>query len=215
MPDKNDLFTIMQEPYEGLPTECIIADKVYDSCFQRECEPAVSLALPTGGPFTYLYTRFESGFIVDGTLTITPIAGRPNFARVRFVFRVPFTAVLRDDCACPATNIELNGSVDFSKDIAMYIPTSSDEFSFDIVIETRSQVLRAEMVNGSLILAIGVFVVIKVVGKVQLLVVATGFCPAPRECEEISPEDICADFMTQPLPPFFPPQFTGEPYEEA
>jgi hypothetical protein len=97
----------------------------------------------------------------------------------------------------------------------MYIPTSSDEFSFDIVIETRSQVLRAEMVNSSLILAIGVFVVIKVVGRVQLMVVAAGFCPAPRECEEISPEDICADFMTQPLPPFFPPQFTGEPYEEA
>jgi len=215
MPDKNDLFTIMSngDPYEPVP-ECIIVDKVYDSCFQRECEPTVTLQLPTGGPFTYLYTRFQPGFIVDGTLNITPITGRPNFARVRFVFRVPFTAVLRDECSCPATNIEVDGSVDFSKDIAMFIPTAPDEFSFNIVIETRSQVLRAEIINGKLILAIGVFVIIKVVGKVQLLVQSLGFCPAPRECEEIAPEDICADFMTRPLPPFFPPQFV-EPYDEA
>jgi hypothetical protein len=207
MPDKKDLFTIQEEPI--VLQECIIVDKVYDSCFQRECAPEVVLTLPAGGPFTLLYVRFGSGFIVDGTLIITPIVNRPNFARVRFRFRVPFTAVLRDDCACPPVNIEILGSVEFDKDICMYIPSTPDEFSFKIVIETRSQVLRSEIIQGTLVLAIGIFVIIKVVGKVQLSVKSTGFCPNPRECEEIAPEDICEEFLNRPLPPFFPPQFTG------
>jgi len=228
MPNKDDLFTVQNNNNnnnnnndnnnnnnnndnnneQNILEECIIVDKVYDSCYQRECEPEVVLTLPAGGPFTLLYVRFGAGFIVDGTLSITPIATKPKFARVRFQFRVPFTAVLRDDCACPPVNIEILGSVTFSKDICMYIPCTPDEFSFKIVIETRSQVLRAEIVQGTLVLAIGIFVIVKVVGKVQLLVKSTGFCPNPRECEEIAPEDICEEFLTRPLPPFFPPQFT-------
>lgn len=213
MPSKNSPFTVQQEVnfnQHNKVLECIIVDKVYDSCFQRECEPELELDLPTGGPFTFLFARFGAGFIVPNTLSITPIVSRPNFARVRFSFRVPFAAVLRNDGVSPPVNIEIPGVVEFDKDIALYIPGSADEFSFSIVIETRSQVLRAEIVQGTLVLAIGIFVIVKVVGKVQLMVQSTGFCPSPRECEEIAPEDICEDFLAQPLPPFFPPQFTDQ-----
>ena len=62
-----------KDPY-ALKPECIIADKVYDSCFQRECEPSVVLPLPEDcKQATYLSTKFKPGVIVDGTLRIKPL----------------------------------------------------------------------------------------------------------------------------------------------
>jgi hypothetical protein len=188
------------EPYELRP-ECILVDKVFDSCFQRECEPSKVIDLPctVAGDANVVY---GPGFIVDGTLNITPI--RPNFARVRFVFRVPFTVTVFDkDKKEPVT---ISDFVEFPKDIEVFLPQAPSEFSFRIVVETRSETLSSQIVGHQLILAIGVFVIVKVVGFVQLLVQSFGYCPAPRECVEFSPEDICDVFDRRPLPNFFPPQ---------
>ncbi|MDD4680331.1 MAG: hypothetical protein PHP79_05500, partial [Clostridia bacterium] len=66
--------------------------------------------------------------------------------------------------------------------------------------------LSTQIVRNQIILSIGVFIIVKVVGFVQLLVQSFGYCPTPRECEEFLPEDVCVDFETRPVPPFFPPQ---------
>jgi hypothetical protein len=45
---ERDLFEehqIAHEPYELRP-ECILTDKVFDACFQRECEPSKVVDLP-------------------------------------------------------------------------------------------------------------------------------------------------------------------------
>src|SRR5690606_28587330 len=95
--------------------------------------------------------------------------------------------------------------VEFPKDIEVYLPQAPSEFSFRIVIETRSETLSKQLVGEQVILAIGVFIIVKVVGHVQLLVQSFGYCPPPRECVEFSPEDVCDLFETKPLPEFFPP----------
>lgn len=203
---EKDLFEqfndeIATEPYDLRP-ECILVDKVFDACFQRECEPSKVVDLSCGGSFTNVNVVYGPGFIVDGTLTISPI--RPNFVRVRFVFRVPFTLTVFDEKKKETDTI--SDFVEFPKDIEVFLPQAPSEFSFRIVIETRSETLRSQIVGNQVILSIGVFVVVKVVGHVQLLVQAFGYCPPPRECVEFSPEDICELFERKPLPDFFPPQ---------
>ncbi|NLB40830.1 MAG: hypothetical protein GX815_00955 [Clostridiales bacterium] len=185
-----------------LRPECILTDKVFDSCFQRECEPSKVIDLPCKGAFTDVNVVYGTGFIVDGTLDITPL--ETNFARVRFVFRVPFVVTAYDmEKREPVT---INDYVEFAKDIRVFLPQAPSEFSFRIVIETRTETLSTQIVGNQIILSIGVFVIVKVVGFVQLLVQSWGYCPAPRECQEFLPEDVCDDFETRPVPPFFPPQ---------
>ena len=179
-----------------------MTDKVFDACFQRECEPSKVVDLPCKSTLGDVNVVYGAGFIVDGTLDITPI--RENFARVRFIFRVPFTITAYDkEKKEPVT---ISDYVEFPKDIEMYLPQAPSEFSFRIVIETRSETLSKQLVGEQVILAIGVFVIVKVVGHVQLLVQSFGYCPPPRECVEFSPEDVCERFETKPLPDFFPPQ---------
>ncbi len=93
----------------------------------------------------------------------------------------------------------------------MYVPDSRDEFTFEIMVETLSEVLEHEIIGKKLILSIGVFIIVKVVGKVQLLVQTLGFCPQPRECDDEALEDVCDEFLKRPLPPFFPPQKKTRP----
>ncbi|WP_427339126.1 hypothetical protein [Caloranaerobacter sp. DY30410] len=181
-------------------TVCIIADKVYAHCQQRECFPEVEVDLEGG---TFKSIRFKPGFIVDGTLIVTDLPNRPNFKRVRFTLRIPYEITRTD-----GTVIE-GFLPDILKDIVMFIPPARDEFEFRIVVETRSQVLDTPTeIDGLLRFAVGTFLIIKVVGRVQLLIPAFGFCPEPPECEEFSPEEnICKQFDYEPFPDFFPPQF--------
>ncbi len=194
-------FQIAHEPYELRP-ECILTDKVFDACFQRECEPSKVVDLPCKSALGDVNVVYGAGFIVDGTLDITPL--RENFARVRFVFRVPFTVTAYDkEKKEPVT---ISDYVEFPKDIEVFLPQAPSEFSFRIVIETRSETLSKQLVGDQVILAIGVFIIVKVVGFVQLLVQSFGYCPPPRECTEFSPEDVCDAFEREPLPNFFPMQ---------
>lgn len=201
---ERDLFEEFQttpEPYELRP-ECILTDKVFDACFQRECEPSKVIDLPCKSAVGDVNVVYGAGFIVDGTLDISPL--RENFARVRFIFRVPFTVTVYD--SAKKEPVTISDYVEFPKDIEVFLPQAPSEFSFRIVIETRSETLSAEIVRDQVILSIGVFVIVKVVGFVQLLVQSFGYCPPPRECAEFSPEDVCDIFDRKPLPRFFPPQ---------
>lgn len=181
-------------------TVCIITDKVYAHCQQRECFPQIELPIEK---CTLDRIRFRPGFIVDNTIITTDIPNRPNFKRVRFTLRIPYEVITK-------TGKVVEGFLpDIFKDIILFIPEARDEFDFRIVVETKSQVLGDPIItDGKLIFAVGVFMIIKVVGRVQLLVPAFGFCPEPPECEPFTPDaGICDDFEYQPFPDFFPPQF--------
>lgn len=205
-PSPGSPITLQQDPYfPDFKAECIIVDKVYFSCQQRECFDEVFVPVPEG-EFQFVDITFNPGEIVEGSLSVTPITNRPNFSRVRFKVRITFTLKLRNIETGNIINVE--GEVpEILKDIILFIPESRDEFVFQIVIETASQALTEPIQDkGCFVFAVGTFIIIKVVGKVQLLIPAFGFCPEPPECEEFQPDDICIIFETAPFPEFFPRQ---------
>ncbi|MBM7613928.1 hypothetical protein [Alkaliphilus hydrothermalis] len=205
--NQGDRITLQKDPYcPDFKPECIIVDKVYFSCQQRECFERVFVPIPCGDDYEFVDITFNPGEIVPNTLVITPIPNRPNFSRVRFRLSITFTLKIRIKDSKKVICIE--GELpEIQKDIIMFIPEARDEFTFQIVLETASQLLNEPIKeDGFLVFAVGVFVIVKVVGRVQLLIPAFGFCPEPPECEEFFPEDICIDFDGAPFPEFFPPQ---------
>lgn len=206
-----------QGPYDPyfpeFKTACIIVDKVYFQCQQRECIENVRVRLPHDctSKFEFLDVIFNPGEIIKGTLIITDIPSQPNFKRVRFKVKVTFTVRVRNTVTGAIENIpgELRP---IQKDIVLFIPEARDEFTFKIVVETLSQSLTEPVFDdGFLIFTIGVFLIIKVVGKVQLLIPEFGFCPTPPECVEFQPDEICDEFEMSDFPDFFPPQLEDIP----
>jgi len=179
--------------------DCVIVDKVYAQCQSRQCFPSIEVEIENG---TFNSIRFESGFIVPDTLRIDNIPNKPNFRRVRFTLRIPYRIILAD-----GTTIE-RFLPDIYKDIVLFMPEARDEFQFNIVTETSSKVLGQPIVmDGRVVFAVGVFIIIKVVGRVQLLIPTFGFCPEPPQCQDFAPEDVCDDFENEPFPLFFPLQY--------
>lgn len=179
--------------------DCVIVDKVYAQYQCRECFTAIEAEIGTG---TFGSIRFQVGFIVPDTLRIDNIPNKPNFKRARFAIRIPYQVILTD-----GTIIEGN-LPDIFKDIIVFMPEARDEFQFDIIIETSSKVLGQPVVTENrVIFAVGVFIIIKVVGKVQLLIPTFGFCPEPPPCQDFIQDDICKDFDKHPFPLFFPLQY--------
>lgn len=205
-PSPGSPITLQQDPYfPEYKAECIIVDKVYFSCQQRECFDEVFVPVPEG-EFQFLEITFNPGEIVKGSLVVTPIPNRPNFSRVRFKVRATFTLKVKD---CKVGNVlNIEGELpEIYKDVILYIPESRDEFTFQIVIETASQALTEPVQDDCFyVFAVGVFIIIKVVGEVQLLIPAYGYCPEPPECEEYQSDEVCIVFETAPFPEFFPKQ---------
>lgn len=191
---------------------CIITKKVFAHCQNRECFPMVTKEVPTGeGNLTFAGITFSNTIITSELRT--PLPDRPNFSRVQLTLRIPYT--IRYQTTKGAIITDTGFLPDISKDIVLFIPDSRDEFNFDILIESRSELLNTPTIMANCInFAVGVFLVIKVVGEVQLLVPAFGYCPEPPECEdyeEPEQEDLCKvflDFTQTPFPDnFFPPQY--------
>ncbi len=199
MADKIDVDGRVMEVLQELDCDCVIVDKVFAACQQRECFPGLEYNLDE---CDFDRIKFRPGFIVPNTLIVTDIPGRPNFRRVKFTIRIPFKVL--DDKGNVIAEFFLP---DVYKDVILYIPDARDEFDFRIVVETQSVLLSPpDFNNGELNITVGVFIIVKVVGTVQLLIPAYGYCPPPPACEEFSPEDICEMFDYEEFPEFFPPQ---------
>ncbi|MCK9443018.1 MAG: hypothetical protein M0Q14_00580 [Tissierellaceae bacterium] len=184
--------------FGGVDMECLIVDKVFAACQQRKCFPTVEAELKCD---RFGRVKFKPGFIVPNTLVVTD-TDTPNFRRVRFTLRIPYQIL------DSRGKVDSEGLLpDIDKDILTYIPDSPDEFEFRIVIETRSEVLTPPIITEKTInFTVGTFIIIKVVGNVQLLIPAFGYCPEPQDCTEFSPIDICDSFDNADFPEFFPPQ---------
>lgn len=199
MLEKLDIDGRLVDVLKCLDQDCIIVDKVFASCQQRECFPGFEFELKD---CVFGNIRFKPGFIVPNTLIVTDIPEQPNFRRVRFTVRIPFLVL------DPKGDVVAEEFLpDIFKDIVLYIPDARDEFEFRIVIETFSELLTAPVVTGNTVtITVGVFIITKVVGTVQLLIPAFGYCPEPPICTEFSPTDICDSFDYADFPEFFPPQ---------
>lgn len=177
--------------------DCIIVDKVFASCQQRECFPEVEIDIEEE---TFGRIQFRPGFIVPNTLIVTD-TDMENFRRVRFTIRIPYQVLN------PAGNVIVEDFLpDIFKDIIIFIPDSRDEFDFRIIVETKSEVLAPEEINDTVIFTVGTYIIIKVVGTVQLQIPVYGYCPTPPPCDEFNPEDICEVFNDSEFPDFFPIQ---------
>ncbi len=203
-----DLDSKGRPHYPSFKTACVMVDKVYFQCQQRECIEDVRVRIPHSciPEFKFLDVIFNPGEIIRGTLVITDIPHRPNFRRVRFKVRVTFTVRIKNTVTGAVESI--TGKLPpIQKDVVLYIPRARDEFTFKIMVDTLSESLTEPVPDrGSLIFTIGVFMTIKVVGRVELLIPEYGFCPAPPECEDFHPEEICDEFESSKFPNFFPRQ---------
>jgi len=193
--EKIDIFQQQQD------IDCVIVDKVFASCQQRECFPQIEVEI---GEKHFGRIRFRPGFIVPNTLIVTD-TDTPNFRRVRFTVRIPFQVLDPHGKVIAEDHLP-----DIHKDIILYLPDARDEFEFRIVVETASDELSTPIRSGKTItFPVGTFIIVKVVGTVQLLIPTYGYCPPPPECTEFSPTDVCDDFEYADFPDFFPPQLIG------
>ena len=178
--------------------ECVIVDKVYANCQFRECFTNVEVDL---GTKKICSVKFKEGFILPGTLRISELPDKEHFRRVRFTLRVPYEVKTK----CGKT---ISAYLpDIKKDIILFMPESRDEFEFKIVVETSSKILGKICCDGDkCTFTVGVFAVVKAVGKVQLMIPAYGYCPEPCKCMDYSEDDICEEFDNLHFPDLFPVQ---------
>jgi hypothetical protein len=195
--------TPQPHPGKTVPV-CVIVEKVYDSCLQKECFPDVSVHLPLiGGPFTFVSATFLNGTIDPASIITTPIPSTLT-ARVQFTIEIPYSITLQNAIG---QVIIPNLVLTVRKDIVLFFPPTPTEFDFNLRVETRTVVLGLPTFTATTIeLAIGSYVISKVTGCVQLQIPEFGFCPIPEPCEEFIPFNPCVDFEDSTPPDFFPPQ---------
>ncbi|WP_018305909.1 DUF4183 domain-containing protein [Desulfitobacterium hafniense] len=177
---------------------CVIVDKVFSQCQDRYCFEDIALPISD-----FQRILFKPGRIMKDTLEITAIRDRPNFKRVQFLLKIPFTIV------AGGTTLGQDSLPSIPMDLIMFMPEPRDEFSYDIVVETRSELLGSpDGCEEGRHCTVGVFIVIKAVGKVQLLIPSLEVDPEPPLCEEFLPNLICDSFKTVVFPDFYPSQNT-------
>lgn len=190
---------------------CIVVDKIYDACSQRECEEFTfpSLALPSSLVGSLVsQCRIEPGSESYCDWSIEPINGGP-LGKVKVTVCANVNISLSDS-ANAANTATCTETVCFEKEVILYAP---DPIHMEVLVESIFESLACSATpipDGGPIYAVtatvGAFIVVKVSLRVQLLVPAYGFCPTPPECEELG--DLCLQFMERPFPPFFPPQLS-------
>ncbi len=159
-----------------ITTACIITSKVFSQYQQKHCFGNVSVDI---GNNHFKNIAFKPGFIIENTLMITDIESRQNFKRVRFLLKIPFEITDTNN------NIIKGYLPNIAKDIIMFIPKSRDEFLFNIIVETSSKLLSSPVkLNSQLSFPVGVSIIIKAVGKVQLLIPSFKSCQEPSTCED-------------------------------
>ncbi|WP_129597651.1 hypothetical protein [Anaerophilus nitritogenes] len=197
---------------KDLEPVCILADKVYSYGQQRDCFPNFKVEIKhKGEQFQFMGIYFQEGYICEETLQVTPLgAKRPNFSRIQFHLKIPFTVQLRNILS--GEIIQINGCLpELIKDVVMYMPQARNEFNFKIVVETRSEVLApVELFKGYIIIPTGVLSVIRVVGRIELLVAAYSLNSEPPEVEnfEECEKKMYEEFEKRVFPyDFFPTEF--------
>lgn len=182
-------------------TTYIIANRIYGQSLHREIFRDVKSLLLKDKEFKDM--KFKSGYIKDDSINIKKIMTRKGYSRVRFISIIPYEVIY-------SSGVNIKKSLpEIHKDIILYIPKARDEFNFKILISTDTRLLDVpKIVDNHLVFSSEVFFIIKLVGRVQLLIPSYGTGPNPSECEEFRSKDkILDEFKKQPFPRFYPLQY--------
>ncbi len=204
--------------------DCLVVNKVYDSCSKRECLEKMPfvLELPCGTTDDYVFSHTEFGKAVTEPYENMPVFTERDecYSNMKFVAAVPVWVVLRrksDRCmirvparpVCAGT-VQADNLVRFTIDVNVYAPRDfvrqgRFEPMCESYVETGCAIL---MESNSILLSLGFFFIIKAVSEVQLQIPNFGFCDVPPECEEKPCEvNFCETFLDEnvtPFPQFFP-----------
>lgn len=164
---------------------CIRGNKVFSRCALRVCfkDVKAKTQLCSIYPYTVDEVRFSKGYIVPGTDKRIPLKDNPNFSKISFSLVIPYTFEYYDR----NNNVfSVNGTIeDDERNIVLYVPVTRSEIELNTIINTRSQLLNTPVFkNGTFIFSVGTFLEISIVGEVDLLIPALGYCNDPPECEE-------------------------------
>lgn len=198
--------------------DCILVDKVFDSCLKKVCFDSVKVDLPDGvdPSLADIEVKFRNGIIKPGSLKIIESDVLTNGCkRVKMVVIVSYIVEVTTNGKC----FEVPGTLpEIPLDIVMYYPETRPEFNLNVIVETAAEELSRLVeedcgCNGSptLTLAVGVFLIPKVIGRVQLkLDQQFPYCVPPRECKDFADVSSCDDFDMREFPShFYPEQATS------
>ena len=202
-------------PYER-NFECILVDKVFDSCLKKVCFDNIKVEIPKGidANSCDIEVKFDNGFIKPGSLRILESSVLPeDCKRIKMVVIINYIVKVAHagkcyEIPCTLKNIDL--------DIVMFYPDTRPEFKFDVIVETRTEILD-EFIECdceedgtsrcTMTLAAGVFIIPKIIGRVQLkLDQVFPYCVPPRECKDFADVSPCDDFDSIEFPADFYPE---------
>ncbi len=188
----------------GLCEKVVIqTDKVFDACIRQTQVDNVTLtvenptpAAPTE-PLTFVSARSSTTEeAVINVTNVTPIADRPNFARVQATVTVPMQVVYTD-----ANGVQGVGeaSYTFNVDIVMYVPEPS------IIPYTVKGIVSVVAPDGEYTgdltfnVSCCITTIMKIIMKVDLLVPTYGYATLPP-CQDYT-QDVCSGFFDLPVFP--------------
>ena len=190
-------------PLNGLCEKvCIEAKKVFDACIEQRQLTDVVLnitnltpANPTY-PLTFVSARSTTGRGIVSNLLITPLAERPNSARVKCDVIIPVSVAYTD-----ANGVEgvATSTITVPKDVILNLPKASImPYSVESVVSVVSTIGTYTGENQFTIDCCAT-VVLKIVMEVELLVPSYGYTAIPP-CQEYT-EEVCAGFFELPMYP--------------
>ncbi len=148
----------------------IIVKKIFSRCEQKLIFPEVLASISEINNYQYTFQKitFDRGFISKGTESRTLIKNKPNYSRIQFTLRIPYTINFTDDKDNTKT---IGGFLEENKDLVLFIPELHDEDEFKIVIKTKSKLLNSpNLIKNNFIFAVGVIMEAMVVGEIEVLI---------------------------------------------
>ncbi len=162
--------------------------KVFDECLSQVQETGLSLAVTSFTPadpvqpLTFISAQATGTGVVVSDIVIDRLAERPNFANVTATLTIPLTVTYRDANGVVGTG---TSSITVTRSAILFVPQPSItpiEITAMAALVSTSGTYTAD---GVFTINACLYVVLKVVGVVDILVPSYGYPQIP-ECQEIT-----------------------------
>ncbi|HEY8390970.1 MAG TPA: hypothetical protein VIL26_08525 [Clostridia bacterium] len=194
---------ISGNPLHGLCEKvCIQVKKVFDACIQQVQQDDLTITLNNfmpanpAFPLTFVSARSITTRGIVNNLTVTRLAERPRFARVRALVNIPMEVIYVD-----ANNVEgrADAIIGITVDVILAVPNQSI-IPYEVEAVVSAICPEGTPVNNfQMDVTACITIIIKITIEAELLVPSYGYCRIP-ECEEFT-ENICSSFFELPLYP--------------
>jgi len=195
--------------------ECLLVNKVYDSCSKRECLEGMQFDLDIRDDLScYQFCHAEFGQAIIEPYECEPIFSEIDdcHARIKAVVGIPVYAVIKKRGECSKIRVPAkpicNGCV--QKDNIVRIPVSTvfeldrkfvRQGRFSLTAESYVETGCASRICGdNLVMTLGFVIIVSAISEVQLKIPTFGFCDMPCECtcDECAP-DFCETFLSEDI----------------